>query len=63
MKLEIKLKDPKYCDGCPCLDDEYDTCDFHKLHLEIDTRDLKSDIKETMFYYIRPQKCIEENGN
>jgi len=24
MKLEIKLKDPKYCDECPCKNEDYE---------------------------------------
>ena len=48
MKLEISLKDPKYCDGCPCLLTEpnyYCNLYWDKL--------------DSLF---RPQKCIEENG-
>ncbi len=54
MKLEIKLKDPKYCDGCPCsvyFDDRlYRRCNLDYI---IDGR----------YYRMkRPQKCIKENG-
>ena len=54
MNLKINLKDPKYCDGCPC---EYDGgCAYMNDigYLEM--------AKDKHHYYIRPTRCIEENG-
>jgi len=53
MKIEIKLADPKYCNGCPELelaDDAWWTCDKHYL------------IPQESLLVERPAKCIEENG-
>ena len=63
MHIDIKLDDPRYCDGCPCLHkdteepttcslnypDEYEYLDYEK-------------IKSGKFGYLRPQKCIDEHG-
>ena len=31
MLIEITLADERYCDGCPCLDSEFDFCDLIEL--------------------------------
>ena len=59
MNLTIKLKDPKYCDGCPCLDYFFDlegreevACSLYFVKPEIiDICHIK-----------RPTKCIKGNG-
>lgn len=73
MKLEIKLKDPKYCDGCPFLSkgEIKSFCKwFEKPNqgglLEIEEQ-LYAPIKVEGYLvgqvkFIRPQKCIKENG-
>ena len=58
MNLQIKLKDPKYCDGCPCLNYEFDDCNIQEMP------DLETTvIKGNHFRRIRPQKCRLENGD
>ena len=59
MNLKIILKDPKYCDGCPCKIPDRDGeslfwfCQYFKIGLEFEY-----DVDNI----IRPQKCIDENG-
>lgn len=56
MKIEIKLDDPKYCDGCPWLNFDFVMCD------------LTYDFKELCRYeyetakILRPQSCIDKHG-
>lgn len=59
MKLEIKLKNPDYCDGCPCMNDITINfvdrngrmwCDYFSV--------VVGDYSEPIR---RPQKCKEEN--
>ena len=60
MNLKITLKDPKYCDGCPCEGyikdggNEWFECNYYFCELKLKPR--------TKYKTIRPQKCIEENG-
>ncbi len=63
MKLTIKLKDPEYCDGCPCL--SY----YHNLHLDwITNCGLRYELNNMSPHFFRlekcgrPQKCIKDNG-
>lgn len=68
MKLEIKLKDPKYCDDCPYhrIPSTEFICEFFGFILK---REVKpetpvngaTDITHS-YHIIRPQKCIKENG-
>ena len=60
MKLEIKLKDPKYCDGCSCLGGFLTAgCGHYDKWLgRLKYRYGKYKNKTV----IRPQKCIKENG-
>jgi hypothetical protein len=54
MKAEIKLGDPKYCDGCPFLHViQYSSYCHYKYAVKCDW------IK---CHTIRPQRCVEENG-
>lgn len=54
MNLKIKLENPKYCSGCYACWRLYDyDCLHYKVFLKYD---------ETGSYKIRPQKCIDENG-
>ena len=58
MKLEIKLKDPKYCDGCPCVFgkvEEFNEMEEFCLLYRVNMPDENGNS-------IRPQKCIKENG-
>lgn len=52
MNIPIKLADPKYCDGCPCLHTEWENCQYYAIAL----------FNKFKGRFIRPQKCIEENG-
>ena len=53
MKLTIKLKNPKYCDGCRLLD----TIICCKIGYE-----MKINSDKNNYAYTRPQQCIKENG-
>lgn len=55
MKIEIKLDDPKYCDGCPKLN-----IDWNKEKMWcIDKHFTDARIG---FNLIRPQECIDKFG-
>ena len=64
MILKIDLKDPKFCNECPCLDfslNDLDLpgaafCNIGNKFLKVVNRNPES------FKIIRPPKCIEENG-
>ena len=66
MYIEVKLKDPKYCDGCPCINYDMgegaDGCNQGYwetvLHGIIGNETKVTDEKGI----VRPAKCIEENG-
>lgn len=57
MKIEIKLDDIKFCDGCPHIEENWgpgiDDCRL--LHLKIE-REYEDDP------YPRPQACIDKHG-
>ena len=63
MNLKIDLKDPKYCDGCPCISfgdikgRMFYKCSFfnHKLSY------MKCDFEKGWLPIKRPQRCIKEN--
>ena len=59
MKIEIKLPDPKYCNGCPCLRASMDSADCHFMPLILE-RDY--DAIPMARYIIRPQICKDKNG-
>jgi len=63
MNLKITLKDPKYCDGCPMMmsvDRGWNNqCMMTLLILEREQRKNSPPLKPR---YIRPKKCIKENG-
>ena len=54
---EIKLFDSKYCDECPCLcRGDFDHCGlgyWNEPEIAYERYDVS---------YVRPAKCIEENG-
>ncbi len=61
MKLEIKLKDPKFCDGCPFSEQ------LVTIHQPIKYEPEAPIIHYCKFYQTllagkRLQKCIKENG-
>ena len=66
MKIEIKLDNPKYCNGCPCFVREETSimplkklCNLYGLHFTY----IHIKPKYTGHYqFIRPKKCIKENG-
>lgn len=55
MKLEIKLPDPKYCNGCPYLNHQF--CEYFSTILFLEKSKKLKGIPVK-----RPQKCVEENG-
>lgn len=58
MKIEIKLADNRYCDGCPCLNIDAGGCYGVHICQYMDVDMIQKDDK-----FIRPQKCIEKNQN
>ena len=62
MKIEIKLENPKYCDGCPCLREDYYNCSCRLSDYPLKFRRVKSKYTGLYGHYIRPQICISENG-
>ncbi len=63
MNVKIKLKDSKYCNGCPKLFggivEEFTECWYKNYKLKIKMRRGK---EYNTFKVIRPKKCIKENG-
>jgi hypothetical protein len=58
MKLEIKLSDPKYCNGCPCFIKTHSGCYNCQCHwIVLKTEYIALDLK-----IIRPKICKETNG-
>ena len=78
MKVEISLKDERFCEGCPCMNVDYEqgsNCnlgyDFHdcwhnnKLNTFQDKYPFNDDknLREDWDSVdVRPEKCIAENG-
>ncbi len=62
MKLEIKLKDSKYCDECPCqcYDAVSEGCNLLDYNSSKDRIYRKCNDGE--YHIIRPQICIKQNG-
>ena len=58
MRIDIKLDDPRYCDGCPCLNEDYEEGESCNLGYDIDYQKTESG----KWHNIRPQKCIDEHG-
>lgn len=56
MKIEVKLDNPKYCRGCPMLDEEYRNCRYYPWE----------DIRPVDYYkyghVFRSEICVAENG-
>jgi hypothetical protein len=54
MKIEIKLADPKYCDGCPIFEQgqRWGYCSIFDLSIRQNDEDK----------FRRPIRCIDENG-
>ena len=66
MKLEIKLKDPKYCNGCPCwkfpmYEPLVGVSNPICLTMGV-TLDKFVEDKRKSRHIIRPAICIEKNG-
>ncbi len=62
MKLEIKLKDPKSCNDCPCLHDMTEEHIDHGVRLNCLIYGT-SILNESYFdKTYRPKKCIKEKG-
>jgi len=57
MNLKIILKDPKYCEGCPCLNHDIESPEECNLDYIIDR-----EVKNGEIRILRPQKCVDENG-
>ena len=56
MKIEIKLPDPKYCNGCPCSFPYH----FGKIRCTFFHEIILLD--PIMAEFIRPKICVERNG-
>ena len=71
MKLVVKLKNSKYCDGCPELfggiNEDFTHCWYNeKYKLKVKWYRMYKgkwkNKKRNIFKVIRPQECIKENG-
>ena len=68
MKIKIKLENPKYCNGCPCVHDWYMGeqgmfCYHYKTKLKIVTA--KETYSNGVFIFSklkRLKKCVKDNG-
>jgi len=64
MKIEIKLHDPKFCDGCPCIGwNDIGS----ELYCEVEGgMDCPNGSvyfpEEREFHIIRPKECVEKYG-
>ena len=58
MKLEIELEDPQICDGCSCKTGNW--CHHYSIY-NLTKKRVKVN-KLYYFSYVRPEKCIKENG-
>lgn len=56
MKIEVKLVNPKYCEGCPFL--RINSGFYYYCHY----CDYKIRNPEFVDSHVRPKKCIKENG-
>lgn len=63
MKLqkEIKLENPDYCNGCPCLTIIEDKNDFNPIFHRYENA-FKCQYYNEILGNERPEKCIKENG-
>lgn len=61
MKIEIKLKDPKYCNGCPLIGEPATISGnlYRPIHC-VFGYDIRCNFAGS--YIDRPQKCIDDNG-
>ena len=66
MKIEIKLPDPKYCNGCPCLIKQAMTKDKCCVGFPIEYSMTKTRrrvrFKDNAPLVLRPKICIERHG-
>jgi hypothetical protein len=67
VKIEVKLKDPKYCDGCPCIDyggDTWESCcnlNFWDNNACLNTNERVWDGNKP--HYNRPAACKAAHGD
>jgi len=63
MKLDIKLADPLFCDGCPAFMPPGIRWGYCRLYdLEMEEKDVERDPQRGTLRTIRPSRCIKENG-
>jgi hypothetical protein len=65
MNVEIKLDDPAYCDGCPCISyEELDTqCNLGYWHLPSgDHIAIEGAMFDGRWRSPRPKECITKQG-
>ncbi len=62
MNLKIILKDPRYCNGCPCIAYHHlkniGYCGFYGIQSD----DMVIELIDSVNGLVRPQKCVDENG-
>lgn len=61
MRVEIKLKDPKSCEGCPCLMQHPHYNPFYR-HYTCGEGYYHMHAVEKKKYPKRPKRCVEDNG-
>lgn len=62
MNLKIKLPNYKYCDGCPCLNNNPECGTSCNLNYWTNNRDVLVRTNKGKMAYFRPSRCIKENG-
>ena len=69
MMLKILLDDPKYCDGCPCINhdtEEPPNCNlgyWGEDNSKGGSYDVYEEGEDGVWHSIRPQLCIDENSD
>jgi len=62
MKIEIVLKDPQHCDGCPCQNSDLeDGMSCNLGYYDVGQDDYREDAVRK-WHSFRPQKCMDEHG-
>lgn len=63
MKLKIKLKNHKYCIGCPMIDSrEVSSCKHYAYRCADLNIPLGPILVKNNGLFVRPKECIEKNG-
>ena len=62
MNLTITLKDPKSCNGCPCLKEDFAERNFCGVTNDNLFEIIKGVVGKRFAKTKRPQRCVKEHG-